>query len=272
MCGPAVPAAAPCTRCASITAASLTAAPITFGWLQLNRIAAASSASAARTATATGWPELLALGLREKDGQFGRTSILLQSLNGSTWNGALTIRAAAALREVAGSVQPPAEIAGGFFVSAQILEALNREALPTTLASFAGVVLVVAVLFRAHRQSLAVLAALRAGVTLLAGAVVVFDIRINFLNFMAFPITFGIGVEYAINVLQRYRENPADMAAIVSKTGGDVAPEQGARNRGSTRAEPRPLPAGRALACGEVHDPAERDIIYKYKPYPIVTI
>jgi len=168
-------------------------------------------------------PELLALGLREKDGRFGRNSILLQSLDGSTWNGALTIRAANALRNIAERVTPPAEIAGGFFVSAEILEALKREALPTTLASFAGVVVVVLVLFRSHRQALYVLAALLAGVTLLAGAVIALNIRINFLNFMAFPITFGIGVEYAINVLQRFRENPLDVAAIVRKTGGAVA-------------------------------------------------
>jgi uncharacterized protein len=168
-------------------------------------------------------PELLALGLREKDGQFGRTSILLQSLNGSTWNGALTIRAATALRNIADTVTPPAEIAGGFFVSAEILEALNREALPTTLASFAGVVVVVLALFRARRQTLPVLVSLLAGITLLAGAVIALDIRINFLNFMAFPITFGIGAEYAINVLQRYRENPSDVTAFVSKTGGAVA-------------------------------------------------
>jgi predicted RND superfamily exporter protein len=173
--------------------------------------------------TSAALPELLALGLREKDGQFGRTSLLLQSLNGSTWNGALTIQAAMTLRHIASSVQPPAEIAGGFFVSAEILEALKREALPTTLASFAGVVLVVVMLFRARRQSVMVLAALLVGVTLLAGSVILLNIRINFLNFMAFPITFGIGVEYAINVLQRYRENPTDVPAIVSKTGSAVA-------------------------------------------------
>jgi len=173
--------------------------------------------------TSADLPELLALGLREKDGQFGRTSLLLQSLNGSTWNGALTIQAAMALRHIANSVLPPAEIAGGFFVSAEILEALQREALPTTLASFVGVVLVVLILFGAQRQSFLVLAVLLAGVTLLAGSVIAFNIRINFLNFMAFPITFGIGVEYAINMLQRYREDPANVAAIVNNTGSAVA-------------------------------------------------
>ena len=31
------------------------------------------------------------------------------------------------------------------------------------------------------------------------------DVKINFLNFAALPITFGIGVDYAVNVVQRYR-------------------------------------------------------------------
>jgi predicted RND superfamily exporter protein len=68
-----------------------------------------------------------------------------------------------------------------------------------------------------------VLASLLAGITLLAGAIMAFDIRINFLNFMAFPITFGIGVEYAINILQRHRENPTDLTAVISRTGAAVA-------------------------------------------------
>ena len=29
-------------------------------------------------------------------------------------------------------------------------------------------------------------------------------VRLNFLNFIALPITFGIGVDYAVNIMQRY--------------------------------------------------------------------
>lgn len=186
------------------------------------QLAALAEGADAPALTPAELPELLVLGLREKDGRFGRTSLLLQSLDGSTWNGALTIRSAAALRHLAQGVQPPAEIAGGFFVSAEILETLERVALPTTLASFAGVVVVVLIVFRARVQALMVLSALLTGVALLAGAVMAFDIRINFLNFMAFPITFGNGVDYAVNVVQRYREDPSDMRKVVSQTGSAV--------------------------------------------------
>lgn len=191
---------------------------------QLGALLAGIAKSAAAPSPEAGdLPEFLALGMREKDGGFGRTVLLLQSLDGSTWNGALTIRAAAALRDVAERTQPPAHIAGGFFVSANVLAALESEALPTTLTAFCAVVLVVVVLFRARAQAFLVLGSLLAGLTLLAGIVIAFDLRINFLNFMAFPITFGIGAEYAINVLQRYRERAGDAAAGVARTARAVA-------------------------------------------------
>jgi predicted exporter len=168
-------------------------------------------------------PVLLARGLREKDGRFGRTLLMLQSLDAATWDGALTIRAAAAADEVARAVSPAAAVAGGFVVSANILETLEREALPTTAAAFGAVALVVLALFRGRREALWTLAALLGGSSLLAGIVVAFDVRINFLSFIAFPITFGIGVEYALNVIYRHRQDPGALAAVVSGTGRAVA-------------------------------------------------
>ena len=85
------------------------------------------------------------------------------------------------------------------------------------------------ILFRGRRETLWVLAALLGGTSLLAGAVVAFDIRINFLSFIAFPITFGIGVEYALNVVYRHRQDPeaararAEHWRVVSGTGRAVA-------------------------------------------------
>jgi predicted exporter len=168
-------------------------------------------------------PPLLARGLREKDGRFGRTLLMLQSLDAATWDGAITIRAAAAVEEVARAVIPPAAVAGGFVVSASILQTLEREALPTTAAAFGAVALVVLVLFRGRREALWTLGALLGGTALLAGAVVALGVRINFLSFIAFPITFGIGVEYALNVVYRHRQNPGALAAVVSGTGRAVA-------------------------------------------------
>jgi predicted RND superfamily exporter protein len=50
--------------------------------------------------------------------------------------------------------------------------------------------------------------------------------RFNFLNFIALPITFGIGVDYATNVYGRFRlEAPSrdNLIRAVSHSGGAVA-------------------------------------------------
>ena len=168
-------------------------------------------------------PELLVMGLAEKDGRLGRAVLMVQSLDRATWDGAITIRAAAALDEVARQVAPPAAVAGGFVVSAHILATLRREALPTTAARVRRRGAGRAILFWLRRAALLVLGALLGGVLLLAGAVIALDLRLNFLNFIAFPITFGIGVEYPLNVLFRHRQQPGDVAALVAATGGAVA-------------------------------------------------
>ena len=46
--------------------------------------------------------------------------------------------------------------------------------------------------------------------------------HVTFLNFIALPITFGIGAEYALNVVTRYREERDVVRAVVS-TGAAVA-------------------------------------------------
>ena len=48
------------------------------------------------------------------------------------------------------------------------------------------------------------------------------SVRVTFLNFIALPITFGIGAEYALNVVTRYREERDIVQAVVS-TGAAVA-------------------------------------------------
>ncbi len=53
--------------------------------------------------------------------------------------------------------------------------------------------------------ALTVLFALLVGVAGEAAFLYATDIKLHFLNFAALPITFGIGVDYAVNVVQRYR-------------------------------------------------------------------
>jgi len=49
-------------------------------------------------------------------------------------------------------------------------------------------------------------------------------VKINMLNFAALPITFGIGVDYAVNLMQRYHQDGSDkkIQSALQTTGGAV--------------------------------------------------
>ena len=72
------------------------------------------------------------------------------------------------------------------------------------------------------RGAAAVLAALLMGVLWMVGLAAHTDLRLNFLNFVALPITFGIGTEYPFNIFDRSRLLGGDVSAAVKRVGGAV--------------------------------------------------
>ncbi len=82
---------------------------------------------------------------------------------------------------------------------------------------------VVALCFRQKRAAAIVMASLLVGIAWMSGGLALSGVRLNFLNFIALPITFGIGVDYAVNIIQRYlKEGPGGMLTAVRETGGAV--------------------------------------------------
>jgi uncharacterized protein len=112
---------------------------------------------------------------------------------------------------------------GRAVIYADMWSAIVDDVPPAVVFSFAGTVLVVLLAFRGGRASLAVLGALLTGVGWMAGLLVLLHVKLNFLNFIALPITFGIGVDYAVNIVQRYtREGAGGALTAVRETGGAV--------------------------------------------------
>jgi hypothetical protein len=96
-------------------------------------------------------------------------------------------------------------VAGSLPVSADILAALQKDGPRATLLAFLGVSVVTIFLFgRRGRVAGLVLGVLLFSVLQLAGLVLGLGMKVNFANFIAFPITFGIGVDYPANVLARW--------------------------------------------------------------------
>ena len=173
-------------------------------------------------------PETLTTGLRERDGSFGRTVLVYPRPGRLLWEGpplrsfVSRLRAAAATR--VSSEKRPARVAGSLALSADILDSVQRDGTLASAAAFGGVVLVVLMLLRASWSTLLVLSSLLLGVLWLAATSMTLGIKINFANFIAYPITFGIGVDYSVNVVSRWElDGRRSMADAVRTTGGAVA-------------------------------------------------
>jgi predicted RND superfamily exporter protein len=180
-----------------------------------------------RPLTAADVPESFTMGLRERDGSMGRAVLVYPRPTHALWEGppladfVSRLRAAAATTVSRG--ERPGRVAGSLALSDDILDAVRRDAALSSAAAFTGVVAAVVLLLRAHRSTGLVLGSLLLGVLWLSAAAAALGIKINFANFIAYPITFGIGVDYAVNVASRWDAGARrTMTQAVATTGGAV--------------------------------------------------
>jgi uncharacterized protein len=96
------------------------------------------------------------------------------------------------------------------------------DEMPSVLAlSFASTAIAVILTFRRGGLAGLVLGSLVSGVAWLFALLELSRLRLNFVNFVALPVTFGIGVDYALNVVQRYRSGEG-MRRALQGTGSAV--------------------------------------------------
>lgn len=177
--------------------------------------------------TADEIPETLLKGLLEHDGQAGRAVLVYPKPTAGLWEGPRNAAFVEALRAVALLPEKTggraARVAGGPPLTADIIASMNRDGPLASAMAFGGVVLTVMLLFRLGMATPFVLGSLVMGVAWLLALTMSLHIKINFINFIAFPITFGIGVDYAVNVMARYlRDGARDVAGAIRGTGGAV--------------------------------------------------
>lgn len=190
------------------------------------RLDRALGAADARPITAEDLPATFTMGLRERDGTIGRTVLVFPRPNSSLWQGPELRAFVDALRHVAATAvpdKPAGRVTGSHPLSADILESIVHDGALASLAALVGVVLIVLLLYRVSSSSALVLGSLAVGVLWLGAAVSLLGVRINFANFIAFPITVGIGADYAVNVVSRARQGETDsVAQAIRSTGGAV--------------------------------------------------
>ncbi len=168
-------------------------------------------------------PELVIKKFTEKNGNVGRLILVEPPLTNETWAGENLIRFISTLRSSADEVAPSIPVAGTLPITADMFQAVAKDGPKATLFAFLAVLILVFVIFRSLRTSALVIFALLLGVTWLFGLILGFGVKINFLNFIALPITFGIGVDYGVNILQRYRqEGSRNILSVIQNAGGAV--------------------------------------------------
>jgi predicted RND superfamily exporter protein len=110
---------------------------------------------------------------------------------------------------------------GRAVIFADILDSVLHDIPKAAAVSLALTILSVFLAFGRGRASLEVVGSLAIGLLWLMLLLAVFRLKINFFNFVALPITFGIGVDYAVNLMQRVLNGGGVLPAI-RFTGGAV--------------------------------------------------
>ncbi len=175
--------------------------------------------------TEQGLPSMILNKFRETDGSIGRI-VLVDKVIPKSGEGddAKDLQKFVRIgRSIADSVAPNTAVAGDLPISYDMFEAIVNDGPKATLFAFLSVVGLVILLFRDFKMIALALTALILGITWFAGVILGFHLKINFLNFIALPITFGIGIDYGVNIFERYQqEGPGRILQVIQNTGGAV--------------------------------------------------
>jgi predicted RND superfamily exporter protein len=101
---------------------------------------------------------------------------------------------------------PRVELTGANVVSAFLRERVLRDALIAGIIGFCLVTALLWVDFGNLRDTLLSLAPLSIGILWMLGGMAVFDVPMNFMNIFVTTMIIGIGVDYGVHMLHRYRE------------------------------------------------------------------
>jgi predicted RND superfamily exporter protein len=169
-------------------------------------------------------PPLARRPFTEVDGSIGRVILVYPREKGiSVWSGRDLLRIARVLQYIPlPEFHKTLTTSGSAVVFAGMIRSILHDGPLATGASLAVVLLFSFLIMRPRSAALAAIATLLVGVVWMVGIAGIAQVKITFLNFIALPITFGIGAEYGLNVAQRYRDDH-DMIRAVGATGAAVA-------------------------------------------------
>ena len=168
-------------------------------------------------------PRLLRRRFEEKDGRVGAVFYVRYRNDVSLSDGHNLLRISRSTDNVRLPGGQAVQTASRATLFAEMIRSMARDGPTATAASLLGVTVVVLAATRSVRGAMAVLGSLALAVTCLVGGAAWFGEKLNYVNFIVLPITFGIGCEYPFNVYDRARLLGGDVTAAVERVGGAIA-------------------------------------------------
>ena len=166
-------------------------------------------------------PAELAWPFIERDGTVGRIVLAAKADRFDGWNVDDLVEFAG---EIAAVPRPEGTLLGGqAFVFADMLRTMKRDGPRAVALSLILSALTVLVLLGAGRHGWATIVCALAGSAGMIAVAGAFGVKINFLDFIALPLTIGIGADYAANIAARERDAGAgDRSGALLAAGGAV--------------------------------------------------
>jgi len=167
-------------------------------------------------------PASVARPFTERDGTRGRLLFVEHADGEDLYDGRYMITWAEAVRSARTASGAEPAIGGGAVVFADLLTTIFDDGPRAIAASLLATVLVLLLAFRRMRERALALASMLVGVLMMVGVLAALGVKLNFLNMVALPITFGIGTEYGVNFVKRFLEErvagPGGIEGAVQRT------------------------------------------------------
>jgi len=179
-------------------------------------------------------PEQVVRSFTEKDGTRGRLVFIVPTPGLSVWDAEYLLDFAASFRR---TVLPDGSViqgSGKSVIFADMFLAVISDAPKAIVVSLLGTLLIVLLAFRGGSAAWGAMLTLVLGVIWMIAAMALINskltppfelvgMKLNFLNFVALPISIGISADYVVNILKRYRiAGPGEIRRVISETGGAV--------------------------------------------------
>jgi hypothetical protein len=158
----------------------------------------------------------------EKDGRIGYLIQIRPATMLDEWNGHDLIRFANAVRELKLEDGETVTTSGASVIFADIVASIERDGPIVTLIAAGGLMIMVVLLVGRNRRSVSVLVATVAGTLLMVATCALLGLKVNFLDFVALPITLGLGIDYAINVAHRHDHEEVPDPITTLRTSGSA--------------------------------------------------